>query len=203
MVARQDDNSTCKQNMLNVNNIVHQTYTEGPGIRCCIWLQGCSIHCKGCFAKDKWSFEERHLMSPIDIINSIQPVEEGITVLGGEPFEQKEYLAELVELAWSKGLSTVIFTGYTLEELQALKDKYVNRILAHTDLLIDGPFDSAQVSTLQPLIGSSNQRFRFLTDRYSLTDIKPNKLEIRVKANGVLSINGMSDNDIIQQIKNL
>lgn len=189
--------------MLNVNNIIHQTHTEGPGIRCCIWLQGCSIHCKGCFAQDKWSFEERFLMSPIDIANSIQPEEEGITILGGEPFDQKENLAELVELAWSKGLSTVVFTGYSYEKLQALEDEYVNRILAHTDLLIDGPYDSMQVSTLQPLIGSSNQRFLFLTERYSMEDIKQNRLEIRVKRNGVLSINGMADNDMIQQIKNL
>ena len=183
--------------MMNVHHIVNHTSAEGPGVRCCVWLQGCSIHCEGCFAKDTWSFSERLLMTPLDIVNRVLPSEEGITICGGEPFDQKEGLAELVRIASEKGLSTVIYTGYNYESLQKMPNEYVSTILSHTDILIDGPFVLSLLSTSNPLVGSTNQQLRFLSNRYSLKDIQPNKLEIRVKKNGVLKINGMADYDRI------
>ncbi len=140
-------------------------------------------------------------MMPADIIDSMLPSEEGITVLGGEPFDQKEGVADLVEKAWSKGLSTVVFSGYTMEHLKALHDEHVDRVLKYTDVLIDGPFDKTQLPAHLPLIGSANQRFRFISDRYSLEDFLQNKLEIRVKKDGTVSINGMANSNIIQKIK--
>lgn len=186
--------------MLNVNHIVHHTRAEGPGVRCCLWLQGCSIHCNGCFAKDKWSFSERTLMTSMEIIESVSPDEEGITVLGGEPFDQREALEELLRKARDKGLSTIVFTGYTYETLQSMHDENINKILSHTDILIDGPFDVSKKSNERPLVGSSNQRFIFLSDRYSIADFQPNKLEIRIKKNGVFSINGMADDIVINKV---
>lgn len=186
--------------MLNIHRIIHQTIAEGPGIRCCIWFQGCSIHCVGCFAKDTWDFSDRLLMSPTDIIDQMQPTEEGITICGGEPFEQKEELAKLLCLAWEKGLSTVLYTGHTYESLSKMQDENVATILSHTDILMDGPFILSQLSTENPLIGSSNQRIRFLTRRYSLKDMRKNKLEVRIKKNGILSINGMAEYDKICEL---
>ena len=186
--------------MLNVHHIVHQTTAEGPGVRCCIWLQGCSIHCKGCFAKDMWSFSERLLMDSNEIINQMHSTEEGITICGGEPFEQREELAELMCLVWEKGLSTVLYSGHTYESLLEMQDDYVTTILSHTDILIDGPFVLSLLSSENPLIGSSNQQLRFLTKRYSPNDIKRKKLEIRVRKNGTLSINGMADYETIRKI---
>lgn len=186
--------------MLNVHHIVNQTSAEGPGVRCCVWLQGCSIHCEGCFAKDTWSFSDKMLMNPSDIINQMRSAEEGITICGGEPFDQKEGLAELLCLAWKKGASTVLYTGHTYESLQKMQDKHVETILSHTDILIDGPFIQTLSSTEIPLVGSSNQRLRFLTKRYSPKDIQANKIEIRIKKNGTFSINGMADYKIIQEL---
>lgn len=186
--------------MLNIHHIIHQTRTEGPGLRCCIWLQGCSIHCEGCFARDTWAFEERSLIHPVDIINNMRLTEEGITICGGEPFDQKEDVAELCRLADCKGLSTVVYTGRTLETLQSMDDEYINIILKHTDLLIDGPFVRSKLSTSFPLIGSTNQRLIFLSKRYTWEDIRKNQLEIRIQQNGSMSINGMADDSYINQI---
>jgi len=186
--------------MLNVNHIVHNTRAEGPGVRCCLWLQGCSIHCNGCFAKDKWSFSEKILMTPESVIESMSQEEEGITVLGGEPFDQKDALHELLQLARGKGLSIIVFTGYTYEALQALHDETINKILLQIDVLIDGPFDASKRSNERPLVGSSNQHFLFLTDKYTITDFQPNKLEVRIKKNGILSINGMVDEIVTSRI---
>lgn len=189
--------------MLNVHHIVHRTAAEGPGLRCCVWLQGCSIHCEGCFATDTWSFEDHWLLSPEEIIANLDPSEEGLTVIGGEPFDQREELAQLVVLAHERGLSTIVFTGYPLDSLLRLNDPNVSAILAHTDVLIDGPFDRNRLQHELPLIGSSNQQIRFLTDRYSLRDFQPNKVEIRISKSGAVSINGMADGATILRMKHL
>lgn len=185
---------------MNVHHIVHQTLAEGPGCRCAVWLQGCSLRCRGCFAQDKWSFEERWRLRAEDILDSMLPSEQGITVLGGEPFDQKEELAPLLVGAWARGLSTVVFTGYTLEHLQALHDASVDAILAHTDVLIDGPYREDLASTERPLVGSANQRFLFLTDRYAQHDFQPNRIELRVARNGTLTINGMADDESLRRL---
>ena len=189
--------------MLNVNRIVHSTRAEGPGLRCCVWTQGCSIHCEGCFAHDKWDFTPRWLVSPADILDSVLPTEEGLTVLGGEPFDQAEPLAELLCSAQQRGLSTVVFTGYTLEVLRARRNVDIDRALAHIDVLIDGPYVDKQAQNSRPLVGSSNQRFLFLTDRYTAADFESNRLEIRIGTNGSIGINGMADSATLQSIHQL
>lgn len=186
--------------MLNVHHIVNQTSTEGPGIRCCIWLQGCSIHCEGCFVKDTWSFSERILMTSTDIMDMVLPSEEGITVCGGEPFDQREGLADLVCAASERGLSTIVYTGYTYEALKKMQNDYVEEVLSHTDILIDGSFNSSLHSTVIPLVGSTNQRLLFLTRRYSMADIQKNKLELRIRKNGTISINGMAEYGLIRRL---
>ena len=116
---------------------------------------------------------------------------EGITVLGGEPFDQPEPLAELTAEAWKRSLSTIVFTGYTYEQLQAAGNPHWNKALAHIDVLIDGPFLQQQRSFKRPLVGSDNQRFLFLTNRYRMADFKRNAIEVRISPDGVVKLNGM------------
>ena len=76
--------------LLRVHRILYKTKVEGPGTRCCIWVQGCSIHCKGCGNKETWSFDGGQLIDTDKIYNIISSSKEieGVTFLGGEPFEQ-------------------------------------------------------------------------------------------------------------------
>ena len=117
---------------------------------------------------------------------------EGITVLGGEPFEQPEPLATLLTLAWEAKLSTVVFTGYTHEQLLAISLPSVQVALNHIDVLIDGPYQQAVRDFSRPLVGSANQRFLFLTDRYMMEDFPPNRVEVRIGKDGSLALNGMA-----------
>ena len=123
---------------LRVFNIIKNTKVEGPGNRYCIWVQGCSRHCKGCQAVHTWSHQGGELYETGDIINDIEHYAnkiEGVTFLGGEPFEQAEALGLIAEGVNKRGLSVVCFTGGKLEELR-LESK--NKILLdNTDLLID------------------------------------------------------------------
>ncbi len=133
-----------------------------------------------------------------------EPDIEGVTFLGGEPFEQAKALAKLAEKIRKRGLSVLTFTGNTYEELQTRNDSHVNKLIENTDLLVDGAFEKDKFTTERPWVGSENQRYLFLTDRYCEKDItiSKNKIEIRVDKKGLVFVNGMGDfnkikNDII------
>ena len=169
----------------------------GPGYRFCLWVQGCSRHCPGCEAKDTWSYSDGISLDTETLIKQITdtPGIEGLSLLGGEPFDQAAALALLAGQARDKGLSVVTFSGYTHEELCAANDPYIQQLLDATDLLIDGPFAQEEFDLSRPWVGSCNQRFIFLTDRYNEHDLLGvhNQIEIRIAPNGKTLVNGMGD----------
>ena len=126
---------------------------------------------------------------------------EGVTFLGGEPFEQTKELAVLAQMIKSASLSVVCFTGYTLEELRLKNSADINSFLENIDLLIDGGFEKEKFDLSRPWVGSSNQRFIFLTDRYNQEEISlyKNKIEVRISQDGKTEINGMGDFDKVKQ----
>lgn len=183
--------------MIDVYKIIENTQVEGPGNRFCIWTQGCKKHCKGCWAEETWAFGcgERYSVDELFIKISKQQSIEGVTFLGGEPFEQANELAKLSQKINKAGLSIVCFTGYTLEELKNKNDESINEFLNCIDLLIDGGFEEDKFDLSRPWVGSSNQRYIFLTDRYSMADVDicKNKIEARISKDGKLELNGMGD----------
>ena len=192
--------STCRT--LNVHRFLPLTHAEGPGWRSCVWVQGCNRHCPGCFVPQTWGHEPHQMMEPEEIIFQTLQDErvEGITILGGEPFEQPEPLAALLALAWEAHLSTVVFTGFTHEQLLTNNKPAVEVALRHTDVLIDGPYQQSERDFSRPLVGSANQRFLFLTDRYKMQDFATNKIEVRIGKDGSIALNGMGQ---IEDICNL
>lgn len=188
---------------LRVFNILKSTKVEGPGSRYCIWTQGCSRHCKGCQAVHTWSHKGGTLLDIEVIIDDIKSQKEieGITFLGGEPFEQAEALGEIAEAAQKSGLNVLCFTGDYIENL---RNNFKNKkLLDNIDLLIDGPFELDKVDYSRPWCGSSNQRYHFLTNQFNeeiLVKYK-NKVEINISKNGQIFMNGMGNFDkILQQI---
>ena len=125
---------------LRVFNILKNTRVEGPETRYCIWVQGCSHHCRGCQAVHTWSHSGGKLYEVNEIISDIKAQKgiEGVTFLGGEPFEQAEALGIIAEEVQKAGLGVLCFTGGLLEELR-LNEKN-KKLLDNIDLLIDGEF---------------------------------------------------------------
>lgn len=190
---------------MRVNRILDVTKAEGPHERLCIWAQGCSRHCEGCFAVDTWDKNGGYEVTADEIYRRIDKVAdriEGITLLGGEPFEQAQELSAVAEYAHSIGLGVITFTGGTYEELKESEDKGVQALLGSTDLLIDGEFELDKREFTRPLVGSSGQRFIFLTDRYSRQEIMSyrNRFEVRVLPSGGIQINGMGDTDKLMAV---
>lgn len=178
---------------VRVHKILKKTKVEGPGTRYCIWFQGCSRRCKGCWAKATWAPDGGKELEAEEILKDILATKgiEGVTFLGGEPFEQPQALEYLAREVKEAGLSVVCFTGGKLEGIQ----KNMPQILEHIDLLIDGEYVEAEQDFSRPWVGSRNQRYHFLTDRYNekiLTEYH-NKIEINIQKNGLIFINGMGD----------
>ena len=185
---------------LRVFNILKNTKVEGPETRYCIWVQGCSRHCKGCQAVHTWSHSGGVLYNVKDIIADIKKQKniEGVTFLGGEPFEQAEALGIIAKAVKKEGLGVLCFTGGLLEELQQKEENKI--LLENIDLLIDGAFEANKVDYSRPWCGSTNQRYHFLTNRYNeeIFEKYKNKIEINISKNGTIFMNGMGNFDEIQ-----
>lgn len=153
-----------------------------------------------------WSERGGALIEPDVLIETILlgPPVEGVTFLGGEPFAQAEAVSKIAEAVRNNGLSVVTFTGYTLEDLVSARRTDFDRLLGATDLLIDGPFDRDQLDFSRAWVGSRNQRYHFLTERYAhlaghVIEI-PNRMEIRIGPNGNIIAGGLAPLDLSKQI---
>lgn len=183
--------------LLSVAQIVPCTEAEGPGKRFALWFQGCPLRCPGCCNPEMLPFVGGTQRRLSDVVNEVRASQEqhgieGITFLGGEPLAHAPGAAALARQARQLGLSVMVFSGYTLAEARQLPDAAVHELLAHTDLLVDGPYIREQSEAKRRWIGSANQQIHFLTDRYRADDPcwqRPNTLEIRLRDNEV-TING-------------
>jgi anaerobic ribonucleoside-triphosphate reductase activating protein len=182
--------------VLYVAQIVPCTQAEGPGRRFALWFQGCPLRCPGCCNPEMLPFEGGQSMTLDDVVRQVRAAMdegiEGVTLLGGEPLAHASAAAALAREVWRLGLTVMVFSGCTLEEARRLPDPAAGDLLAHTDILVDGPYVRELPEARRRWVGSSNQRVHFLTDRYRADDPcwdRPNTLEIRW--NGTrLSVNG-------------
>jgi anaerobic ribonucleoside-triphosphate reductase activating protein len=173
---------------LQIAQIVPCTEAEGPGRRFALWFQGCPLRCPGCCNPEMLPFAGGTVMSLGEIIAQIDEAAreqsvEGVTLLGGEPLAHAAGAAALARAVRQRGLTVMVFSGYTLEEARQLTDPAVSQLLALTDILVDGPYLRDQPETRRHWIGSANQRIHFLSDRYRAEDprwLLPNTLEIRL-----------------------
>ena len=197
---------------LKIGSIRERTRSEGPGIRFAIWLQGCSLRCSGCFNPHFWNPNLGTVVSiedlSLQIKESVQryPEIEGVTFLGGEPFEQSTSVAVLAAKVKSLGLSVMTFTGYRFDELQDTSHSdFISRqdLLRHTDLLVDGRYESEKIDKVRPWAGSTNQNFHFLSKRYAQESLFTNaydSIEINVSAQGTTKINGWVTSDSLEKL---
>lgn len=184
---------------LNIANILPATNAEGPGLRFVIWVQGCLKRCKGCCNASLLKIEPAQIMRSNQVIEQLKQADrihdlEGITLLGGEPFLQAQGLADIAESAQYLGLSVMVFSGYQLSELVEERFAGCSRLLDATDLLIDGDFKQEKIEVARNWVGSTNQQFHYLTNRYT-SKIETQKLivtnEWRIKLDGKVKDNGL------------
>lgn len=159
--------------LLNLADAVVPSWVNGPGARAVLFVQGCSIRCPGCHNPHTWDTRPMYLREPSAVVQWYKSHVSlrGITLSGGEPFEQAAPLAQVCREVQELGGDVVAFSGFSYEELCSGVRPGTRELLAAVDLLIDGPFISTQ-RTLAPLRGSDNQRLIHLSSRITPEDLK-------------------------------
>jgi anaerobic ribonucleoside-triphosphate reductase activating protein len=145
---------------LDLSRVHFPVTALGPGRRLGIWFQGCSIRCPGCISADTWG-SGRHRTSVAQLLDHIQPWLEqadGITISGGEPFDQPDALFELLtSLRTRPDMDILAYSGHRLERLTPFLER-----AGMIDALISDPFEQDLPQSIV-LRGSDNQRLSLLT----------------------------------------
>ena len=138
---------------------VNDSIVDGPGIRYVIFTQGCLHHCPGCHNPESHDLSGGYLCDIDDILHEVDqnPLLDGITISGGEPFLQPLALIELISRMKQRNLHIMIYSGYTYEEILKL-DENEKKLLSLCDTLVDGRFIESLKSLQLLYKGSSNQR---------------------------------------------
>lgn len=156
--------------LMYYGNIIKADIANGTGIRVSLFVSGCTNRCKGCFQPQTWDFTygRPYTQQTEDYIieELAKPYYDGLTILGGEPFElsnQRE-IVKLIRRVKTElpDRNIWIYTGFTYEkDLVAGGSRYIectDEILDATDILVDGRFVEEQRNLMLNFRGSSNQR---------------------------------------------
>lgn len=155
----------------NIHSIESCGTVDGPGIRFVVFLQGCPLRCLYCHNPDTWSTDVNKKMSVEEIIKKYEGVKEfvksgGITVTGGEPLLQIEFVTELFKVAKSKNIHTALDTSGIL--FNPSDTSTIDNLLTYTDLVL---LDIKHINDAEhrKLTGASNKNIlafaRYLSDR--------------------------------------
>ncbi|WP_241979703.1 4Fe-4S single cluster domain-containing protein [Cryobacterium suzukii] len=189
------------------------TIAEGPGLRSALWVQGCSVHCPGCFNPQLWAeiggrVENTARLADRLVTDALNAGARGITLLGGEPFDQAAALGSIAQAFRASGLTVMTFSGYPLHLLtQWAKNRPdIAQLLGATDLLIDGPYLRDQPDAGRPWLGSTNQGIRALTPVYAaeVAQIERegglDRLEVRIHPDGRVDVNGWANDAALDEL---
>lgn len=158
---------------IRIAGTVDDSIVDGPGYRYTVFTQGCPHHCPGCHNPESHDFAGGKTVDTSLILKQVEqnPILDGITLSGGEPFCQAESCRHLAQEAHALGLNVWCYTGYTYDMLMKEADPGRMALLEQIDVLVDGPFILSQRSLELKFCGSRNQR---------LIDVKATRAEGRI-----------------------
>ncbi len=175
--------------MIRVHAIEPRSRANGPGARFVVWLQGCTLGCAGCFNPSTHAGGGTEMTVEQIVVQMRASGADGLSLSGGEPRQQAGAIVPLLDAARAMGMSTLAFSGYTREEIEALPDGPA--VLARLDVLIDGRYVATE-RLASGLRGSANQRILLLTTRYALADVEATPTgEIRIGPTGEIVLTGV------------
>lgn len=132
---------------------------NGEGVRCSLWVSGCSHGCRGCFNQKAWSYSYGKPFTNENVEQVLKdlsrPFVKGLTILGGEPLDPQNIynvknLIEKVRDVYGSSKDIMVYTGYTFEEVPL----YIKNLV---DIIVDGKYEINN-PTIKPFRGSDNQR---------------------------------------------
>jgi len=147
---------------MRIAGSIQDSIVDGPGLRFTLFTQGCPHRCEGCHNPETHDANGGSEISTDEIIKKLlsNPLTDGITFSGGEPFEQSGDCAVIAKAAHENSLNVWAYSGYTFERLYEMSqtDMDVKAFLEQVDVLVDGPFILSQRSLSLKWRGSKNQR---------------------------------------------
>jgi len=178
---------------LRIHAFLPSSLANGPGQRAVIWVQGCTLGCPGCFNPETHPAEGGEWMAVDDLIGCLVQLEgtiEGITISGGEPLQQLyPLLCFLSQLRERTNFTVLLFTGYTLEEVQQMPN--AQELLSCVDVLFTGRYNHSQRLGIG-LCGSLNKGVHFLTNRYTVGDLEVvPPAEVLITPEGEILVSGI------------
>jgi len=195
---------------------LHASLTNGPGWRVCLWTQGCSLRCTAhCLnphflsSRGGWLYPVAEVAETLRDLATRERGIEGVTILGGEPFDQPAALAELLGAVRRMHWSTMVYTGHTWEDLASSGDAAILEFLGRIDVLVDGPYLPQQHCADLIWRGSRNQRLLCLTDRYGPESLEAagrrqgKAFSIRAEPAGAIAVSGIQERPVAQAIETM
>lgn len=147
---------------LRIFGLANDSIVDGPGIRYTIFVQGCVHNCPGCHNPESHALDGGREEEVEIILDNIRknPLLDGVTFSGGEPFLHAKTLSFIADKVHGLGLDVMCYTGYTLEQLKegASSENGWEELLSRIDILVDGRFILEQRSVELNFKGSKNQR---------------------------------------------
>ena len=147
---------------LRIAGVARESIVDGPGIRFTVFTQGCKHYCHGCHNPQTHDFNGGNVINIDSLVEQIKknPLLDGITLSGGEPFEQAAQCSMLARRVHEMKLNVMTYSGYTFEEILAGMNERPdwNELLRETDILVDGRFELEKKNILLRFRGSENQR---------------------------------------------
>ncbi|MEG1682731.1 MAG: anaerobic ribonucleoside-triphosphate reductase activating protein [Oscillospiraceae bacterium] len=145
---------------MRIAGTIQDSIVDGPGFRFTVFVQGCTHRCPGC--QNPQTHEPAggtdHTVSELAERLCANPLTDGLTLSGGEPFQQPEDCLALAQAAHRAGLNVWSYTGYLFEYLRDEGTAAQKALLQEVDVLVDGPFLLEQRTLALPWRGSRNQR---------------------------------------------
>lgn len=191
---------------MQIERIVNNVTTLGPGRRLCVWVNGCNRRCQGCVSPELREFAPQNECDIDDVFSAYDYSRiDGVTVSGGEPFEQAEELNRLADFLAARGVKDIlVYTGYTVSQLRG-KSAATDEALGKIAVLIDGPYIEQLDDGKGNLKGSANQSVIFLKPqfrrRYEQYRREKREVQIVPLVCGELAV-GIPDKEIIDNFKN-
>ena len=145
---------------MRIFGLQQDSIVDGPGFRFACFVQGCPHGCPGCHNPDSHDPAGGREMSVEEVAEQLlkNPLTDGLTLSGGEPFAQAEDCLALARIAHGHGLNVWIYSGWTFEHLRDRGTPAQRALLEELDVLVDGPFLLEERTLALPWRGSRNQR---------------------------------------------